>query len=151
MGRRNGPNAPGVAFVTGGARGLGNAVARSFAKEGARAVVIVDINNEEIMEKGKAAVEAHGAEASEVRLGSSIVKLLTASSSIVPDYPSRCHQRSRCGSRRGRSGEQVRSYRLCCQLRRHCWPSRHDCEPRRGEVAEDFGSECHGGNALHEA
>lgn len=64
MGRRQGPNAPGVAFVTGASRGLGNAVAVSFAKEGARAVVIVDINDEDTMKKGQAAVEVHGAEAS---------------------------------------------------------------------------------------
>jgi NAD(P)-dependent dehydrogenase (short-subunit alcohol dehydrogenase family) len=62
MGRRQGPNNPGIAFVTGAARGLGNAVAVAFAKEGAKAVVIVDINDEETMKKGKAAVEAHGAE-----------------------------------------------------------------------------------------
>ena len=67
MGRRQGPNAPGVAFVTGAARGLGNAVAVSFAKEGARAVVIVDINDEATMNEGKAKVEAHGAEVIQTR------------------------------------------------------------------------------------
>lgn len=72
MGRRQAPNAPGVAFVTGAARGLGNAVAVSFAKEGARAVVIVDINDEETMNKGKAAVEAHGAEVSVVRVSDAL-------------------------------------------------------------------------------
>ena len=60
---RNTPLAPGVAFVTGGARGLGNAVAVAFAKEGARAVVLVDINDEETMNSGKKAVEEYGAEA----------------------------------------------------------------------------------------
>ncbi|OCT45296.1 3-oxoacyl-[acyl-carrier-protein] reductase FabG [Cladophialophora carrionii] len=67
MGRRQGPNTPGIAFVTGAARGLGNAVAVSFAKEGAKAVVIVDINDEETMALGKAAVEAHGAECLAIR------------------------------------------------------------------------------------
>jgi NAD(P)-dependent dehydrogenase (short-subunit alcohol dehydrogenase family) len=60
---RNTPLAPGVAFVTGGFRGLGNAVAVAFAKEGARAVVLVDVNDEETMNAGKKAVEAYGAEA----------------------------------------------------------------------------------------
>lgn len=58
---RSGPLAPGVAFVTGGARGLGNAIAVSFAKEGARGVVIVDINDEETLEQGKKNVEQYGA------------------------------------------------------------------------------------------
>ena len=66
--RRAGPNNPGIAFVTGGARGLGNAVAASFAKEGCRGVVIVDINDEATIKKGKAAVEAHGAEVSLIYL-----------------------------------------------------------------------------------
>ena len=56
---RDGPNATGVAFITGGARGLGNAIARSFAKEGARAVVIVDIL-EDALHEGKRNVEALG-------------------------------------------------------------------------------------------
>jgi NAD(P)-dependent dehydrogenase (short-subunit alcohol dehydrogenase family) len=58
---RSGPLAPGVAFVTGGARGLGNAIAVSFAKEGARGVVIVDINDEATFEQGKKNVEQYGA------------------------------------------------------------------------------------------
>lgn len=58
---RSGPLAPGVAFVTGGARGLGNAIAVSFAKEGARGVVIVDINDEATLEQGKKNVEQYGA------------------------------------------------------------------------------------------
>ncbi|KAF2163670.1 hypothetical protein M409DRAFT_68276 [Zasmidium cellare ATCC 36951] len=58
---RFGPVAPGIAFITGGARGLGNAIAVSFAKEGARGIALVDINNEETFAKGKAAVEAYGA------------------------------------------------------------------------------------------
>ncbi|KAK3060111.1 hypothetical protein LTS18_009345, partial [Coniosporium uncinatum] len=62
MGRRSGPLAPGIAFVTGGARGLGNAIAVSFARDGAKGVVIVDINDEETMNAGKKAVEDEGAE-----------------------------------------------------------------------------------------
>lgn len=58
---RSGPLAPGVAFVTGGARGLGNAIAVSFAKEGARGVAIVDINDEATFEQGKKNVEQYGA------------------------------------------------------------------------------------------
>lgn len=67
MPRRVGSLTPGVALVTGGARGLGNAIAVSFAKEGARAVVIVDINDEATMATGKAAVESHGAECLAIR------------------------------------------------------------------------------------
>lgn len=63
---RSGPVTPGVAFVTGGARGLGNAIAVSFSKEGARGVVIVDIQDEQTMNEGKAAVEKYGAKVSSV-------------------------------------------------------------------------------------
>jgi len=63
MSPRSGPLAPGVAFITGGARGLGNAIAVSFAKEGARGVVIVDIQDEETFAAGKKAVEAEGTKA----------------------------------------------------------------------------------------
>ncbi len=62
LSKRSGPNAPGVAFVTGGARGLGNAIAVSYAREGARAVVIVDIGDENTCEAGKRAVERYGTE-----------------------------------------------------------------------------------------
>lgn len=62
MSKRSGPVAPGVAFITGGARGLGNAVAVSFAKEGARGVVIVDIQDEQTFEEGKRNVESFGTE-----------------------------------------------------------------------------------------
>jgi NAD(P)-dependent dehydrogenase (short-subunit alcohol dehydrogenase family) len=61
MSPRSGPNAPGIAFITGGARGLGNAIAVSFAKEGALGVVIVDIQDEATFKAGKEAVEAEGA------------------------------------------------------------------------------------------
>lgn len=62
MSKRSGPLAPGVAFITGGARGLGNAIAVSFAKEGARGVVIVDIQDEATFSEGKKNVEAFGCE-----------------------------------------------------------------------------------------
>jgi len=55
-GQRSGPLAPCIAFITGGARGLGNAIAVSFAKEGARGVAIVDVNGETLNE-GKKVVE----------------------------------------------------------------------------------------------
>jgi NAD(P)-dependent dehydrogenase (short-subunit alcohol dehydrogenase family) len=61
--KRSGPLTPGVAFVTGGARGLGNAVAVAFAQEGARGVVILDIIDEATMAEGKAAIEAYGTKA----------------------------------------------------------------------------------------
>jgi NAD(P)-dependent dehydrogenase (short-subunit alcohol dehydrogenase family) len=63
MAPRTGPLAPGVAFITGGARGLGNAIAVSFAKEGARGVAIVDIQDEETFAAGKKAVEDEGTKA----------------------------------------------------------------------------------------
>lgn len=62
---RSGPVAPGYAFITGGARGLGNAIAVSFAKEGAKGVALVDIQNDETFQKGKAEVEKYGAKVSE--------------------------------------------------------------------------------------
>lgn len=64
MSKRSGPFAPGVAFITGGARGLGNAIACSFAKEGARGVVIVDIQDEKTFEEGRKKVEDIGTEVS---------------------------------------------------------------------------------------
>jgi NAD(P)-dependent dehydrogenase (short-subunit alcohol dehydrogenase family) len=45
--------------VAGGARGLGNAIAVSFAREGARGVVIVDIN-QATLDEGKKIVESYG-------------------------------------------------------------------------------------------
>ena len=77
MTRRSGPNAPGVAFVTGAARGLGNAIAVSFAREGARAVVIVDIQDEATCERGKKNVEAVGCEVrTSFRSGALLSKLM---------------------------------------------------------------------------
>ena len=57
---RTGPVAPGIAFITGGARGLGNAIAVSFAKEGSKGIALVDIQDEKTFAEGKAAVEKYG-------------------------------------------------------------------------------------------
>jgi NAD(P)-dependent dehydrogenase (short-subunit alcohol dehydrogenase family) len=58
---RNTAVTPGIAFITGGARGLGNAIAVSSAKEGAKGVALVDIQDEATLLKGKQAVEKYGA------------------------------------------------------------------------------------------
>lgn len=58
---RSGPLAPGVAFITGGARELGNAIAQSFAKEGARGIALIDIIDERTFQEVKAAVKKFGA------------------------------------------------------------------------------------------
>ena len=57
---RSAPLTPGIAFITGGARGLGNAVARTFAKDGAKGVALVDIQDEETFAQGSEAVEKYG-------------------------------------------------------------------------------------------
>lgn len=59
---RNGPVAPGIAFITGGARGIGNSIACSFAKEGSKGVALIDICDEEGFKEGKANVEKYGTE-----------------------------------------------------------------------------------------
>jgi NAD(P)-dependent dehydrogenase (short-subunit alcohol dehydrogenase family) len=52
----------GVAFVTGGARGLGLATACAFAREGARALVLVDLLDDKVMQKAEQEVQQLGAE-----------------------------------------------------------------------------------------
>lgn len=56
---RAAPVCPGVAFITGGARGLGLAIAQSFAKEGARGIVLFDVQQDDVMSNAKAAVEQY--------------------------------------------------------------------------------------------
>lgn len=57
---RTGAVAPGIAFITGGARGLGNAIACSFAKEGSKGIALVDIQDDTTFAEGKANVENYG-------------------------------------------------------------------------------------------
>lgn len=64
---RNGAVAPGIAFITGGARGLGNAIACSFAKEGSKGIALVDIQDEKTLNEGKANVEKYGAKVITIR------------------------------------------------------------------------------------
>lgn len=51
----------GVAFVTGGARGIGHATAIAFAQHGVSAVAVVDLLDEEAFERARKDVEKHGA------------------------------------------------------------------------------------------
>jgi NAD(P)-dependent dehydrogenase (short-subunit alcohol dehydrogenase family) len=101
MSKRSGPLAPGVAFITGGARGLGNAVAVSFAKEGARGVVLVDVQDEATFAQGKKNVEAYG---TEVTIPSSppsiqIQALILIIYTTVSHHPRRRHLRTRHAAR----------------------------------------------------
>jgi NAD(P)-dependent dehydrogenase (short-subunit alcohol dehydrogenase family) len=57
----------GVAFVSGGARGLGNAVAVSFAKAGCKAVVLVDIQDKDMIAEAAKNVEGHGVEVRDIK------------------------------------------------------------------------------------
>ncbi len=97
MERRSGPLAPGIAFITGGARGLGNAIAVSFAKEGASGVVLVDIL-QGTLEEGKKKVEAYGTKA-RLSISASLADMARTDGSIllvVPRGPSRCDEGRRC-------------------------------------------------------
>lgn len=67
---RSGPLAPGIAFITGGARGLGNAIACSFAKEGSKGIALIDIQDEKTFNEGKAKVEKYGTKVGRNDLGS---------------------------------------------------------------------------------
>lgn len=64
---RTAPITPGIAFITGGARGLGNAVARSFAKDGSAGIALVDVQDEATFQEAKEAVEKLGTEVCSVR------------------------------------------------------------------------------------
>jgi hypothetical protein len=123
LSKRSGPNAPGVAFVTGGARGLGNAIAVSYAREGARAVVIVDIQGEKICEAGTKAVEAYGTEvgslgpslclSTKLRHSNQADFLLTIVHYKVPSHQGGCYagEGGRSSGRRNR--RKVWQDRLC--------------------------------------
>ncbi|EME46712.1 hypothetical protein DOTSEDRAFT_125797 [Dothistroma septosporum NZE10] len=66
---RNSAVAPGIAFITGGARGLGNAIGVSFAKEGSKGVALVDIfaEDSDTFKAGKEAVEKFGTKCITIR------------------------------------------------------------------------------------
>lgn len=90
---RSGPVAPGVAFITGGARGLGNAIAQSFAKEGARGIALIDINDDKTFEEGRKAVEQYGTKVSLWLYTTQYFYRLTIK--IVPYHTGRCNKRRR--------------------------------------------------------
>ncbi|KAJ5951522.1 uncharacterized protein N7479_009935 [Penicillium vulpinum] len=64
---RSQPLAGGIAFITGGARGLGNAVAVSFAKDGATGIALVDIQDEQTFLEGRTAVEKYNCKCITIR------------------------------------------------------------------------------------
>src|SRR6195952_261268 len=99
---RSGPVAPGVAFITGGARGLGNAIGVSFAKEGARGVCLVDIQDETTFEEGRKAVEKYGAKV--LLKASTVYLVLTSMIGLV--HTCRCNKRGgrRASGRRSCQG-----------------------------------------------
>lgn len=53
---------PGVLFVTGGARGLGHAIALAFAREGCTGVAVVDVLPDNELKSAEAAVVELGAQ-----------------------------------------------------------------------------------------
>lgn len=53
--------ASGIAFVTGGARGLGSTVALSFAKAGVKGVVLVDVLDDATLAAAAKDVQSYGA------------------------------------------------------------------------------------------
>jgi len=74
---------PGVAFVTGGGRGLGLAIAVSFAKLGSRGVVILDIQDDEIMNGARAEVESHGSKVKCLTIRADVTKEKEVESAIA--------------------------------------------------------------------
>lgn len=106
---RNGPVAPGIAFITGGARGLGNAIARSFAKEGARGVALVDIQDEKTFNEGKANVEKYGAKVSTLQFSSfrSYLDNATSASPYVATLPKKTKSNELCKKRSIHLGEST--------------------------------------------
>ena len=148
---RNGPVAPGIAFITGGARGLGNAIAVAFAKEGSKGVALMDIQKEETFNEGKAAVEKYGAKVlKETELGArnrsaNESKCITIHADVTKeedveravqetvetfgriDYAAYAQAPKHDGSTWTNSEQQ---------LRRHRWSTRHDLGHGYCSVAE---------------
>jgi NAD(P)-dependent dehydrogenase (short-subunit alcohol dehydrogenase family) len=74
---RSSPLCPGVAFITGGARGLGNAIAVSFAKEGCSGVALVDIHQTDS--------ETFATGAATIKLASPTTEVLCISANVTSE------------------------------------------------------------------
>ena len=159
---RNGPVAPGIAFITGGARGLGNAIAVAFAKEGSKGVALVDIQKEETFNEGKAAVEKYGAKVRERRelaawkWSANDPKCITIHADVtkeedveraVKETVDTFGRIDYAAYPQAPKHDQPTLTNLIQQLRWHCWSTRHDLGHGYRSMAE--GHRCQHDRIIH--